>query len=96
MVDGWSKQVFLALLRRYDLEPYRYAGQRRTTVMVKVSQRFVDQTLWPEYLQIVGELRRYLDQVTQRVISEVIHKDTSEAVEVSGTPLLGPGGDKGG
>src|SRR5438094_10596838 len=35
LVDGWSKSLFIALLRRYGLKPYRYTGQRRTTVMVK-------------------------------------------------------------
>ena len=36
LMDGWSKKLFLALLRRYDLRPYRYARQRRNTVMVRV------------------------------------------------------------
>ncbi len=35
LTDTWSRKVFLALLRRYDLKPYRYHGQRRTTVMVR-------------------------------------------------------------
>jgi hypothetical protein len=96
MTDNWSKQAFMALLRRYGLKPYRYAGQRRTTVMVRVSSRFVDETLWPEYTQIVTELRRYLDDITKRVIAEVIDKDSSDAVEVAGTPQLGPGGSKDG
>src|SRR5690349_3774657 len=38
--DGWSAKLLLALCRRYGLAPYRYRGQRRTTVMVKVSKRF--------------------------------------------------------
>lgn len=45
--DVWSQRLLLALLRRYNLTPYRYRGQRRTTVMVRVSKRFVDDTLWP-------------------------------------------------
>ena len=83
LADAWSRRVFLALLRRYDLAPYRYRGQRHTTVMVRVSKRFVDETLWSEFQQIDGTLRRYLDDVTARVIAEVIHKDTSDAVEVA-------------
>ena len=83
LADAWSRRVFLALLRRYDLAPYRYRGQRHTTVMVKVSKRFVDETLWSEFQQIDGTLRRYLDEVTERVITEVIHKDTSDAAEVA-------------
>ena len=41
MADDWSRQLFLALLRRYELKPYRYRGQRYTTVMVKVPKKFV-------------------------------------------------------
>ena len=32
--DQWSRQLFLALCRRYGLKPYRLHRQRRTTVML--------------------------------------------------------------
>ena len=85
MADLWSRKLFLALLRRYDLVPYRFAGQRYTTVMVKVSKRFVDETLWPEFTELSTTLRTYLEEVTERVVGEVLHRDSSEASEV---PLL--------
>jgi hypothetical protein len=91
LADTWSRKVFMALLRRYDLEPYRYRGQRRTTVMVKVPRVFVDETLWPEFQQISSTLRTYLDEVTERIIADVIHADSSEAVEVAETKQLGAG-----
>ena len=91
LADTWSRKVFLALLRRYELKPYRYRNQRRTTVMVKVPRRFVDETLWPEYQQIYKELRTYLDDVTDRIIADVIHKDSSEASEVAQPAQLGSG-----
>src|SRR2546430_15387803 len=34
--DAWSRRLFLALARRYGLDPYRYRKQRHTTVMVRV------------------------------------------------------------
>ena len=37
MSDDWSRRLFTALLRRYGIQPYRYGGQRRTTVMARVS-----------------------------------------------------------
>jgi hypothetical protein len=80
--DEWSRRLFLALCRRYGLEPYRYRRQRRTTVMVRLPQSFCDQVLWPEFLELDNELRRYLDQVTSRLISEDVFADTSEAAEV--------------
>jgi hypothetical protein len=72
----------IAILRRYGLKPYRYRGQRHTTVMTRVSEGFVDETLWPEFQEISKMLRTYLSEVTERVISEVICKDTSEAAIV--------------
>jgi hypothetical protein len=32
--DGWSRSLFVALLRRYGLKPYRYSDQRRATAMI--------------------------------------------------------------
>jgi hypothetical protein len=79
MADMWSRKVFVALLRRYGIRPYRYSGQRYTTVMARVSRRFVDETLWPEFQEISDTLRAYLSDVTDRVVRQVIHKDSSEA-----------------
>jgi hypothetical protein len=91
IVEPWSRKVFLALLRRYELKPYRYRGQRRTTLMVKVPKPFVDETLWPEYQQIDNALRTYLDEVTNRIIADVLHGDSSEAAEVAQPAQLGSG-----
>src|SRR5436309_1965380 len=44
MQDMWSRKLFVALLRRYGISPYRYTGQRHTTVMAKVSKAFVHET----------------------------------------------------
>lgn len=79
MADMWSRKVFVALLRRYGIRPYRYSGQRYTTVMARVSKRFVDETLWPEFQEISETLRSYLSGVTDRVVQQVIHQDSSEA-----------------
>lgn len=80
LTDGWSKKLFIALLRRYALKPYRYARQRRNTVMVRVPRSFVDETLWPEFLELSGVLQTYLDEVTERVISQAIHEAEEEEV----------------
>lgn len=82
--DDWSRKLFIALLRRYGLRPYRYARQRRTTVMARVPRSFVNRTLWPEYLELSATLRQYLAEVTERVIAEGVHGDTSEEEVVAG------------
>ena len=33
--DAWSVRLFVALCRKHGLRPFRYARQRRTTVMVR-------------------------------------------------------------
>ena len=82
MPDQWSRHLFLALCRRYGIEPYRYYRQRRTTVVLRAPRRFVDEVLWPEFRELDAELRSYLQEVTLRVIREGIHSDASEAPEV--------------
>jgi len=86
--DPWSRQVFNALARRYGLRPYRYPRQHRQTVMVRVSNRFVQETLWPEFQAISAELRGYLRDVTDRVIREVLDASSGEAEERPEPPRL--------
>jgi hypothetical protein len=80
--DAWSRRVFVALCRRYGLEPYRYRGQRHTTVQIRATRAFVDETLWPEFREIAQVLRDHLDGVTDRIIAEALHRDFSEPTVV--------------
>ena len=80
--DQWSRQLFTALCRRYSLKPYRYARQRYTTVVVRVPEAFCDNVLWPQYQALNKELRAYLEQATEKIISEEVHRDTAEAHEI--------------
>lgn len=86
LADMWSRRLFVALLRRYGIQPYRYSRQRYTTVMAKVPECFVDETLWPEYTELNKVLSTYLDETTERVISRGIHEDSSEAAVVKALP----------
>jgi hypothetical protein len=88
--DGWSKSLLLALLRRYGIRPYRYRGQRRTTVMASVTRSFIDEVLWPEFRDLSATLRDHLDSVTKRVIAEAIHGDQTDPEERAGSPALPP------
>lgn len=84
LADGWTRKLFIALLRRYGIRPYRYARQRRNTVMARVPRSFVDETLWPEFIELSQVLKTYLEGVTNRVIAEAIHRDTSDEEVVAG------------
>lgn len=87
--NEWSRKLFMALLRRYGIEPYRYYRQRYTTVMARVPKSFVDETLWPEYEALNAALREHLQEVAERVIAQAVSPDLSEASERA---ELGPGG----
>lgn len=87
--DIWSRKVFVALLRRYGVEPYRYRRQRHTTVMARLPKKFVHETLWPEFKEISETLREYLSDVTERVVAEVLHQDSSDAAVVDEPKQLG-------
>lgn len=86
LADMWSRRLFVALLRRYGIRPYRYYRQRYTTVMAKVPQRFVDETLWPEYTELNKVLCTYLEETTERVIRHGVHEDSSEAEVMQALP----------
>jgi len=86
--NAWSRRLFVALLRRYGLRPYRYSRQRHTTVMVRVSRGFVDETLWPEFQALDEALREHLDRQTETIIQEAVDADGSEAEEVADIHVL--------
>jgi hypothetical protein len=82
--DRWQRRLFSALCRRYGLEPYRYKGQRYTTVIVRAPRSFVLQTLWPEYQELRAALDDYLNDATERIIREEVYGDAGEASERTG------------
>ena len=84
LTDQWHRRLFLALCRRYGLKPYRYKGQRYTTVVVRAPRSFVDETLWPEYLALQEALYSYLNEATERIIREEVYGDADEAAERAG------------
>ncbi len=93
--DGWTKKLFIALLRRYSIKPYRYRRQGRNTVMARVPRSFVDGTLWPEFTELSRTLKGYLEEITDRVISQGIHAGAAEEEVVDGEMLPGVrGGNK--
>jgi hypothetical protein len=81
VADQWQRRLLSALCRRYGLEPYRYKGQRYTTVMVRAPRFFVYNTLWPEYLELQAALHAWLNEATERIIREEVYKETAEAAE---------------
>ena len=86
--DPWSRQLFIALCRRYGIKPYRYRRMQRQTIVVKAPKSFLDTMLWPEFKEINAILVEYLSSMTARVIREEVHSDVSDADEMAETPRL--------
>jgi hypothetical protein len=61
--DNWSRQLFIALCRRYGITPFRYRRLRRQTVIVKAPRSFVEQVLWPEFQELSAALTAYLAEI---------------------------------
>ncbi len=94
--DPWTRQLFVALCRRYGLKPFRERGRRSTTIQVKAPKTFHDKTLWPEFQLLSAELKTALAELTERVIREAIHDDVTEAPEAAAPkalPASTPDGD---
>jgi len=84
LVDRWNRRLFTALCRRYWLKPYRYPRQHYTTVILRAPRTFVNNTLWPEFLQIKTALDEYLNEATERIIREEVFGNSDEAEEWAG------------
>jgi hypothetical protein len=67
----------------------RYRRQRRTTIMLAAPQGFLDQILWPEFVQINEALTEYLAEITEKIIRDEVYGETGEAEEVDEPPKLG-------
>jgi hypothetical protein len=94
LADQWSRKLFMALARRYGLKPFRYRRQRHTTIMLRVPKRFVDETLWPEYVELSNALQETLARATDQVLKVVFEQETTEAEVREDPRAIGPTGSQ--
>ncbi len=90
--DVWSRQLFVALCRRYGLRPFRYRRMHRQSIVIKAPKSFVEQVLWPEFEELNAALTSYLSESTERVIREEVHRETGDADEVEDPRWIGRSG----
>ena len=81
--DPWSRQLFIALCRRYGINPFRYTRMHRQTVIVRAPASFVHTTLWPEFEELSGALTAHLNEITAKIIREEVHEATQDAEEIN-------------
>lgn len=79
--DPWTRQLFVALCRRYGLRPFRYPRMHRQSIVVRAPQTFLETVLWPEFQQLADALTIYLSDITNKIIQEEVHANTQDAEE---------------
>ena len=77
--DMWSVRLFIAICRKHDVHPYRYARQRRTTVMVRAGERVFDRLVWSEFSRLHTELESYFEDVTDHLITRAMRSDGDDS-----------------
>lgn len=77
--DTWSVRLFVAICRKHDVRPYRYPRQRRTTVQVRTSQRFLDEVIWTEFSVLQTELEIYFEETVDHLIKAAMHSDGDDS-----------------
>ena len=87
--DVWSRQLFIALCRRYGLRPYRHPRMHRQSILIKAPKSFMEQVLWPEFQELNAALVAYLSEITEKVIREEVHRETGDAEEVDEPVRIG-------
>ena len=80
--NPWSRTLFIALLRKNKIEPYRKHRQKRSTVMAKIKPEFCKNVLWPEFVKLNEELNHFLSQTAQEIIKKAVNSNFSEPMEV--------------
>ena len=86
--DPWSRQLFIALCRRYGIKPFRYARMHRQTVILRAPTSFVHGVLWPEFEELSAALTAHLHEITEKIIREEVHEATQDAEEIDEPRLL--------
>lgn len=79
--DPWSRQLFIALCRRYGVKPFRYTRMHQQSVIIRAPASFVRITLWPEFEELSSALTTHLHEITTKIIREEIHEATQDAEE---------------
>jgi hypothetical protein len=89
VADSWSRQLFIALCRRYGIRPFRYPRMHKQTVIIKAPRSFIEQVLWPEFQELSSALTAYLSEITNRLIREEVHGEMQDAEEVDEPRRIG-------
>lgn len=86
--NPWKKKLFVSLCNKYGLKTYRYAKQKYTTAMVRVSPPFMNSVLWPEMNRYSSMFEELANEIMQDLISKIHQvKEEDEVVIVGEIPF---------
>lgn len=77
--DAWALRLFIALCRKAGVQPYRYARQRRTTVVVRAQPSVFECTVLAEFHRLHAALTETFEGIVEHLIADVLHGDDDEA-----------------
>lgn len=87
----WKKQLFLAICQKYELYPYRYARQKRTTTMVRATPSVMKGVIWPEFKKYSDMLEGLVKELMEDLIAKIhtgIEEERVIVGELSHAPEL--------
>lgn len=82
--SSWAKKLFVALCHKFQLQTYRYARQKHTTVMVRVSAPFMNEVLWPAFNQYNKMFNELATEIMQDLTSKIYDVKDDEEVVIAG------------
>ncbi len=71
MKNEWEQLLFHGLLKRYGIRPYRYRKQRNSTIMIRVSKRFLHECLWPMFNELSLDLQQRFNAIVKTLLPAV-------------------------
>lgn len=82
--SSWEKRLFVALCQKHGLKTYRYARQKYTTTMLRVSKPFMEQVLWPEFSKHSAIFGTLAGDIMNDLISKIHQVDDGEETVIMG------------
>ncbi len=80
----WKKRLFIAVCKKHHVAPYRYAKQRYTTTVVRVTEPFMKQVLWPEFKKYASIFESFAEEIMSDLIAKIHQVDDSDDVVIAG------------
>ncbi len=68
--DRWSRDLFYALCKKYNLRTYKYLRQHRKSIMVKAPKSSIDK-LWAEFNHLNSVMATHIKAAVESVIKTV-------------------------